>query len=188
MRTELVAGQYLDLVGQARAEADPRLAARAARYKTARYTVDGPLRIGGLLAGADDALLAAYRGYALPLGDAFQLRDDLLGAFGDPAVTGKPVGDDLRDGKCTSVLAAAMSGATGQRALRLRQLAGGGLDPRQTAELRDILLDSGAPDLVEDQITELVRTALTALRSTVIDEASGAALAELALAATARRR
>ncbi|WP_349256623.1 polyprenyl synthetase family protein [Frankia sp. CgS1] len=126
MRSELMAGQYLDLVGQAEAGPhgglDPGRAVRIARYKTAGYTVVRPLQLGGLLAGAPPDLLAAYAAFGLPLGEAFQLRDDLLGVFGDPAVTGKPTGEDLRDGRPTGLLALALTRAQPAAAARLRTL------------------------------------------------------------------
>src|SRR5215210_6907401 len=80
---------------------------RVARYKAAKYTVEGPLHLGGVLAGASAELLDAYTAFGIPVGEAFQLRDDILGVFGDPDVTGKPAGDDLREGKRTVLVAAA---------------------------------------------------------------------------------
>nr|MDT0665566.1 polyprenyl synthetase family protein [Micromonospora sp. DSM 115978] len=122
MRTELVAGQYLDLVGQAAGRVDSATATKIARYKTAGYTVQRPLQLGGTLAGAPAALLDAYRAFGLLVGEAFQLRDDVLGAFGDPAETGKPSGDDLRDGKRTALLAATLSRCTHLQACRVEAL------------------------------------------------------------------
>jgi geranylgeranyl diphosphate synthase, type I len=107
MRVELAGGQYLDLVGQAQRGFSITAATRIIRYKTAKYTVERPLQIGGTLAGAQPALLAAYSEFGLPLGEAFQLRDDLLGAFGDQTTTGKSVTDDFREGKPTWLIATA---------------------------------------------------------------------------------
>ena len=105
-KTEVVAGQYLDVLAQTRPSVGVEEAMRVVRYKSAKYTVERPLHLGAALAGADDALIAALTDVALPLGEAFQLRDDVLGVFGDPGVTGKPAGDDLREGKRTVLVAA----------------------------------------------------------------------------------
>ena len=116
LRVELNVGQYLDLVGTARADTDHESARRIARYKSGKYTIERPLHIGAALAGRLDDLEAPLSAYGDPLGEAFQLRDDLLGAFGDEAVTGKPVGDDLREGKPTPLLAAATANADAAQA------------------------------------------------------------------------
>src|SRR5690606_21611114 len=113
MRTQVTVGQYLDVLAQALPwgvdpVADEARAREVIRSKTARYSVEHPIVLGAALAGADDDQLDACRRLGLPLGEAFQLRDDLLGIFGDPAVTGKPTGDDLREGKRTVVVARAM--------------------------------------------------------------------------------
>ena len=107
MRTELMAGQYLDLLEQARGDRLGRAARCASlRYKTAKYTVERPLHLGAALAGGGRGpARRVYSAYGLPLGEAFQLRDDVLGVFGDPAETGKPAGDDLREGKRTVLVA-----------------------------------------------------------------------------------
>ncbi len=104
-KTEVVAGQFLDVVGQTRPSLTVDEAMKVVRYKSAKYTVERPLHIGAALAGADADLIAALSDVALPLGEAFQLRDDVLGVFGDPSVTGKPAGDDLREGKRTVLVA-----------------------------------------------------------------------------------
>ena len=113
LRVELMAGQFLDLLHTARGGVRPTVARRIAVLKSARYTVERPLQLGAALAGRLDDLGDALSAYGLPLGEAFQLRDDLLGAFGDPFATGKPVGDDLREGKPTLLLALAVE--PGQR-------------------------------------------------------------------------
>ena len=106
-KTEVVAGQYLDVLVQTRPSVGVDEAMRVVRYKSAKYTVERPLHLGAALAGADDTVIAALTDVALPLGEAFQLRDDVLGVFGDPGVTGKPAGDDLREGKRTVLVARA---------------------------------------------------------------------------------
>jgi geranylgeranyl diphosphate synthase, type I len=101
LRSELMGGQYLDLVEAARGAPGEAAVRRVLQYKSGRYTIQRPLHLGHAIAGGDAALLAAYSAYGLPLGEAFQLRDDVLGVFGEPGVTGKPAGDDLREGKET---------------------------------------------------------------------------------------
>ena len=133
MRTELMAGQYLDLLEQARGGGSVERALRVVRYKAAKYTIERPLHLGGTLAGAGPELLDVYTAYGLPLGEAFQLRDDVLGVFGDPAETGKPAGDDLREGKRTVLIATAVERATPAQAAQLRRHLG---DPGLTARGR----------------------------------------------------
>ena len=105
MRTELMCGQYLDMLESAQESTTVERARHVIRYKSAKYTIVQPLLLGGTLAGATEALLSTYDEFGLALGEAFQLRDDVLGVFGDPAVTGKPAGDDLREGKRTVLVA-----------------------------------------------------------------------------------
>ncbi|MFI7076558.1 polyprenyl synthetase family protein [Micromonospora sp. NPDC049903] len=189
MRVETVAGQYLDILG----EADPESwsvdrALRVARYKTASYTVQRPLLFGASLAGVtdDDRLTAAYTAYGLCVGEAFQLRDDLLGVYGDPVTTGKPAGDDLRTGKPTALLVLAREMAT---PAQLRELDGTG-DPvtgPQVARLAEVVVDTGAVDRIERMIDERVDQALAALDTVAVDETARVALAGLAAVATHRR-
>ncbi|HEX2772118.1 MAG TPA: polyprenyl synthetase family protein, partial [Micromonosporaceae bacterium] len=111
MRTEVTVGQYLDVLTQATGDTSVQRAGKVARYKSAKYTVERPLLLGAALADGPADVRAAYSGYGLPLGEAFQLRDDILGVFGDPFVTGKPAGDDLREGKRTYLVAVAYAEA-----------------------------------------------------------------------------
>ncbi|WP_200208779.1 polyprenyl synthetase family protein [Micromonospora coerulea] len=189
MRIETVAGQYLDVLG----EHDPAnwsvdRALRVARYKTASYTVQRPLLFGACLAGvaADAPLIAAYTRYGLAVGEAFQLCDDLLGAYGDPATTGKPAGDDLRTGKPTALLMVARQLATPaqRRALDRAGPVGGG---RDVARLAEVVADTGAVARVERMISDRVAEALTALDTASIDETARTALTGLATAASTRR-
>ena len=110
-RSEVITGQFLDVSVQARGAADVDAAMRVLRYKSAKYSVERPLHIGAALAGATPEVLDELTAFGLPLGEAFQLRDDLLGVFGDPSVTGKPAGDDLVEGKRTVLVALALDGA-----------------------------------------------------------------------------
>ena len=161
MRTELMGGQYLDLLEQARGGGSIERALRVARYKSAKYTIEKPLHLGAVLAGAGQDVLDGYSGYGLPLGEAFQLRDDLLGVFGDPAVTGKPAGDDLREGKRTALVAMALEAADrAQTAVVRRHLGDPHLTPEGVAALRTVLEDTGACARVERLIDELMDDAL----------------------------
>jgi geranylgeranyl diphosphate synthase, type I len=154
--TEVVAGQYLDLVSQAMGRSDEDLALRVVRFKAASYTVVRPLHIGAALAGADESLLTALTAYGEPLGIAFQLRDDVLGVFGDPEQTGKPAGDDLREGKRTVLLARATQSADpAGRALLDRCVGHPDLTADDLTGLRRVIVDSGALASVEATITEL---------------------------------
>lgn len=195
MRTELMGGQYLDMLeqavaGQSRDRADGEAedrARRVLRYKSAKYTIEEPLQIGGLLAGADDGLLAAYSAYGLPLGEAFQLRDDVLGVFGDPAETGKPAGDDLREGKRTVLVAKALERATPAQAALVRRLLGDpGLDATGVADLREVIVSTGALAETEALIDELVAASTAALAGAPVAEPARTVLTGLIAAATAR--
>jgi geranylgeranyl diphosphate synthase type I len=188
MRTELMAGQYLDVLEQYRGDSSLESALRVARYKTAKYTVERPLQLGGVLADAPAELLAAYSGYGLPLGEAFQLRDDVLGVFGDPETTGKPAGDDLREGKRTALVAAAGEKATPrQQALLRRHLGDPALDATGLQLLREVIVETGALARVESLIAQRVDEALGALSAADVAAETGAALTALATATTLRR-
>jgi geranylgeranyl diphosphate synthase type I len=189
MRTEMLAGQYLDLLEQADGEGSVAGALRVVRYKTAKYTIERPLHLGAALAGAAGPELAdGYSGYGLPLGVAFQLRDDVLGVFGDPAETGKPAGDDVREGKRTVLVAIAREKATAAQAGALDRLLG---DPSAgaagLAEFRALLTETGALAECEMLIDRYVTEALAALDPLPVTSQAKAALAGLAVTATARR-
>ena len=159
-KTEVVAGQYLDVLAQTRPSVGVEEAMRVVRYKSAKYTVERPLHLGAALAGADDALIDALTDVALPLGEAFQLRDDVLGVFGDPGVTGKPAGDDLREGKRTVLVARiAELGTDTDRELLARALG----TPDGVDALRDLVERTGALDAVEADIARLEGQAEAAL-------------------------
>jgi len=186
MRAELMAGQYLDLLEQASGGGTVESALRVARYKSAKYTIVEPLHLGATTAGAGQEVLDAYSAYGLPLGIAFQLRDDLLGVFGDPALTGKPAGDDLREGKRTVLVATALQSATAAQAdLVRRRLGDPDLDADGVAALQDVLVSTGAVDEVEALISRSTEEALTALDDRIEDEARQV-LRDLAIEATVR--
>ncbi|SDT05022.1 polyprenyl synthetase family protein [Actinoplanes derwentensis] len=180
MRTEVIAGQYLDLVSGV-GDGSVAGALTVIRMKSARYTVTRPLQIGAALAGASDALLASFVQFGDPLGDAFQLRDDVLGVFGDPAVTGKPVLDDLREGKRTAMVAYARDRADRAQLTRIRELFGDPeLDDHGAAELRRIIVDTGAREATERLIETRLSTALSALNRAALPAEVATALRRLA--------
>ncbi|MEJ2870842.1 polyprenyl synthetase family protein [Actinomycetospora sp. OC33-EN08] len=187
MRTEMLAGQFLDVVGHATDLATPEGVLRISRYKTAAYTIERPLHLGAALAGADDDLVAAYRRFGTDLGIAFQLRDDLLGVFGDPAVTGKPAGDDLREGKRTLLVALARRHPDRDAAAPVEHALGrDDLGPADVDAARTALRRLGVVDEVEERIDTLTTSALAALTTAKIDPAARDRLTTLAAAATRR--
>ncbi|MDQ1663549.1 MAG: geranylgeranyl diphosphate synthase, type, partial [Blastococcus sp.] len=131
MRTELMCGQFLDMLESAQESTTVDRARHVILYKSAKYSVAQPLLLGGTLAGAPAELLSTYDEYGRTLGEAFQLRDDVLGVFGDPATTGKPAGDDLREGKRTVLVALTLDRCSPAQALQVRAGLG---DPRLAAE------------------------------------------------------
>jgi geranylgeranyl diphosphate synthase, type I len=187
MRVEVMCGQYLDVVEQARGGGSVERALRVARFKSAKYTIERPLHLGVVLAGGDAALLAAMSDYGLPLGEAFQLRDDVLGVYGDPSATGKPAGDDLREGKRTALVALALETASEpQRAELRRRLGDPKLDDDGVTVLRDVIAATGAPGRVEQLITDRVSAALAAITAAPVTEVAREALVSLASAASNR--
>ncbi|MGH6657227.1 MAG: polyprenyl synthetase family protein [Actinocrinis sp.] len=169
MRAETIRGQYLDLAAQARGRFSIDEALAVARAKTAACTTTGPLCFGGALAGADDGLMAAYEAYGVALGVAFQLRDDLLGAFADPAATGKPSGDDLRDGKCTVLLAETYQRLDSRGRTRLAELIGEGSDDA-VDRLRALVESVGARAAVEERIAGEGKRAVEALSARAMEQ------------------
>ncbi len=195
MRTQLMAGQYLDVHEQASGGTpgaeehgdDVERALRVLRWKSAKYTVEHPLLIGAALAGAGPEHREALSAYGLPLGEAFQLRDDVLGVFGDPSVTGKPTGDDLREGKRTMLVALAVRhGDAEDLALLEHSLGAPDLDEDGVAALQDLVRRTGALDAVETLIDDLVRRSRAALAQAPVTAAAREALGELVGVATAR--
>jgi geranylgeranyl diphosphate synthase type I len=180
MRTEVTIGQYLDVQTQATGDTSTARASLVARFKSAKYTIERPLLLGAAIAGAAPELNKAYEGFGLPLGEAFQLRDDVLGVFGDPAVTGKPAGDDLREGKRTWLVAATLEKAP------MSGLGDADLDAEGIARLRKVIVDSGALDRTERRIAELTAEALGALDGAQLTAEAREVLTGLAQAATQR--
>ena len=187
MRSELMGGQYLDLLEQARGGGSVERALTVARYKSAKYTIEKPLHLGAALAGAPPEQYDAYSRYGLPLGEAFQLRDDVLGVFGDPAATGKPAGDDLREGKRTVLVAMALERAdTAQAGIVRRHLGDPHLGEQGVADLRQVLVDTGALARVEELIEQRMVEVASALAAAPVTAEAREVLGELAVAATAR--
>ena len=189
-RSAVIAGQFLDITVQARGAADVEAAMKVVRYKAAKYSVERPLHVGAALAGASAEQIEALSAYGLPVGEAFQLRDDLLGVFGDPSVTGKPAGDDLVEGKRTVLIALALTGSAAADADLLDRSLGQQLGEDEVTRLRTIIASSGAEQQVEKSITELADQGLTALddaRATgLLDADAAGTLRALATAATQR--
>ncbi|MGW2555066.1 polyprenyl synthetase family protein [Streptomyces sp. NPDC001635] len=187
MRTEIVYGQSLDMTTAGQPTECVAAASQIARYKTAKYTVERPLQVGAALAGGSERLLRNLSEFALPLGEAFQLRDDLLGAFGDPERTGKPVLDEVRQGKHTVLIACALQrAAPGQRRL-LRELLGDpSLGDDQAARIRSVLEECGARQAVEAMIRDRHQQALDRLEQARLTPAVAVALEEVARAVQER--
>ncbi|MBT2453149.1 polyprenyl synthetase family protein [Streptomyces sp. ISL-43] len=187
MRSEVMYGQYLDLLATGNPSEDIGLPLKVIRYKTARYTIERPMHIGVTLAGAGPAVLEACTAFALPLGEAFQLRDDVLGVFGDPEQTGKPVLDDLRAGKHTVLIALALQRANAGQAAILRSLVGTpDLDESGAARVRDILSATGARTEVERMIRDRRMQAQQSLGSAPFPAGVVEVLRQMAETATAR--
>jgi geranylgeranyl diphosphate synthase type I len=180
LRIELCVGQYLDLAGTASGARDRDQAQLIERYKSGKYTVERPLHIGAALAGRLGDLAVPLTRFGIPLGEAFQMRDDLLGVFGDPAITGKPVGDDLREGKLTPLLAVAAASATGEDAATLAHVGDPHLDADGIAAIQTVLLGTGAVAEVERAIDDRVVDALDVLAGMSITSAAQDALGDLA--------
>ena len=189
MRTEVTVGQYLDVLTQVTGNTSVERAGTVARYKSAKYTVERPLLLGAALADASEAVRAAYSGYGLPLGEAFQLRDDVLGVFGDPALTGKPAGDDLREGKRTYLVAVALEAAEPVAAAALLSgLGDADLDEVGVTRLREIISSTGALKRTEERIEGLTERALAALHRVRLAGGATERLEMLAGVATRRVR
>jgi geranylgeranyl diphosphate synthase, type I len=189
LRLELNVGQFLDVLGSAQRDRRPDKAARIARYKSGKYTIERPLHLGALLAAPQqgEALFPGLSAFGEPLGDAFQLRDDVIGAFGDAAVTGKPVGDDLREGKPTPLLALATERATADQQAVLARVGAPRLDAPAIAEIQQVLVDTGALAAVEARIDELAALAGDALAACALTAEAGRELAALAEYVVSRR-
>ena len=187
MRVEVMAGQYLDVLEENAAptrdvEGAVGRANRVILYKTAKYSIEAPLQIGAAFSGASAETLRGLSAFAIPLGLAFQLRDDVLGVFGSPEVTGKPAGDDLREGKRT-VLVALTRQTLGLSTVKLfdELMAARDLSEEQIRLLQETIRGSGALAKVEQLIEELGNESLIALRQLQLDDYGKEQLHKLAL-------
>ncbi len=192
MRRDVTLGQFLDVAEESAFTREPdathaERALRVASLKSARYSIQQPLLIGAALAGADAAQTEALSRFGHPLGMAFQLRDDVLGVFGDAAVTGKPSGDDLREGKRTVLVAYAREHLpAGARRIFDEMLGDPALDGDQIASLQQTIVDTGALARTEALIAEYAHEADRALSGARLDNAAVGELRDLARAATTR--
>ncbi|MDR1791045.1 MAG: polyprenyl synthetase family protein [Propionibacteriaceae bacterium] len=182
IRTEVNAGQYLDLLA-----ADAAAIEKVVEYKTSRYTITQPLQLGAALARADGTVLRQFDEFGSALGRAFQYRDDILGVFGDEGVTGKPTADDLREGKLTKLVAHTLELASPAARARFQQLFDQPeLSVTELAELRQLITDSGALAATETDIESARATALQALESLQITPIANQALQTLTTQITIR--
>ena len=192
MRSEVTVGQYLDILEEvAWRDADEsdllQRAYRVLTYKSAKYSIEAPLALGALMAGGSLEQVSALRAFGLPLGIAFQLRDDLLGVFGDPEVTGKPAGDDLREGKRTVIIALARAALPAGAVALIDELLGDAtLSEHQIATLQATIRDSGAVETVEQMIARSVATAIAALDGAPLSRSARAELVGLSDLVTRR--
>jgi geranylgeranyl diphosphate synthase type I len=189
IRTEVLGGQYLDIVAESSGAESVASAMTVNIYKTASYTISRPLQFGTAAAADRPDVLAAFHELGTNLGVAFQLRDDVLGVFGDPAVTGKPSGDDLRSGKRTVLLAEAVERAEKVdpvAAKLLRTSIGTELSDAQVKELCLVIESVGALAAVEERIDSLTRRSLDILNAAPIDVQAKVGLSELARLAANR--
>ena len=188
MRVELMAGQFLDIHEQTQKTTSVDRSMKIARYKSGKYTIERPLHLGAAMtSSASPEIFAALSAYGLPLGEAFQLRDDLLGVFGDPTVTGKPAGDDLREGKRTVLIAMTNDRQSeAQREIARKHFGKPDLDAQGVAALQEIIESTGARAELETTIGRLTDAALAAAESSLFTNEGKALLVELANIATKR--
>jgi geranylgeranyl diphosphate synthase type I len=182
MRLEVNVGQYLDMLGSARRERSREVADRICRYKSAKYTIERPLHLGALTAHVERGTLLqpVLSAYGLPLGDAFQLRDDVLGVFGDSVITGKPVGDDLREGKPTPLLASAYELASPAQRQILNKVGAANLTQEDIVDMQSVIAETGALADMEKHIDVLRDNAINVLTNPLIDPSAVEPLEELA--------
>jgi len=187
MRTELAIGQFADLINDASRFPTLDRVLAVSRRKSGNYTVRRPLEMGAAMAGCDESILAMLGGYGDAIGEAFQMRDDLLGIFGSPAVTGKPSGSDLLERKATTVVAAAYHLADRGRRRQLRELMRAEhLDADDINRWRELIAATGAVDWIEKLIDSRLTHALTLVDAADVRLDVRSALAEMATACTER--
>ncbi len=182
LRIELNVGQVLDILGSVRGVRDVAQAERICRYKSGKYTIERPLHLGAALAAPErfDELAPVLSGYGLPLGDAFQMRDDVMGAFGDEQATGKPVGGDLREGKPTPLLARAVAAANAEQREVLRLVGADDLTDADVERIQSVIVETGALADLEATIERLTTEAVDAIQTASFDSAATCELVALA--------
>lgn len=186
LTSELVMGQYLDMETSAQGIYEEEVSLAIAQYKSGKYSVERPLQLGSAVAGAGDKFNDAWSTFGVPLGEAFQLRDDLLGIIGDPTVTGKPVGDDLREGKPTYIVAVARTEANATQQAVLDRIGEPSLDSAAINAITDVLKATGAISQTEQEIARRLEMARAALEAMTMNKDARQALELLATAATSR--
>jgi geranylgeranyl diphosphate synthase type I len=182
LRIELNIGQYLDILGGVSRTRDIVKSERICRYKSGKYTIERPLHLGAVLAAPEraDELLPHLSNYGLPLGDAFQMRDDVMGAFGDEELTGKPVGGDLIEGKPTPLLARATRRADDAQLGVLALVGDPDMTPDTVARIQQVIVDTGGLAELEEHIAALTESAVTSLDDAPIVAAAKTELVQLA--------
>jgi geranylgeranyl diphosphate synthase, type I len=188
LRLEMNIGQYLDVLGSARQTRTVAEADLICRMKSAKYTIERPLHLGAVAAdpGRGSAMMPMLSAYGLPLGDAFQMRDDILGAFGDTAITGKPVGGDFREGKPTPLLARACAAASAQQTTVLNMVGAPELSDDDISKIQQVVVETGALQAMEDVINANHSKAVRALNKSEMQGESFDALVHLADVVTQR--
>ena len=181
LRLEVNIGQYLDVLSGVTRTFDQEGARWILEYKTGRYSVQRPLHLGAAIAGRYEEFSESFTAFGQPVGVAFQLRDDLLGVFGDEKETGKPVGDDLREGKPTSLVAAAFERADNKQLEVLNLIGSHELTDSDVSHIQNVIIETGAERVIEEEIRELTDIALCELESSSMKADALDALRELAL-------
>ena len=181
LRLEVNIGQYLDVLSGVTRTFDQEGARRILEYKTGRYSVQRPLHLGAAIAGRFEDYCVPFTNFGQPVGVAFQLRDDLLGVFGDEEETGKPVGDDLREGKPTSLVAAAFERADQGQLEVLKLIGSHDLTSTDISDIQNVIIETEAERVIEEEIRNLTDSALSELESASLDVKASDALRELAL-------
>ena len=188
LRMEMNIGQYLDVLGSSRRTRDVHEAELICRMKSAKYTVERPLHLGAVAADANrgQSLMPMMSAYGLAVGDAFQMRDDILGAFGDSEITGKPVGGDFHEGKPTPLLANACAMATSSDLAVLEKVGLPGLTNEDISQIQQAVINTGALAVIEQRIASLHDDAVQALDRSQLQGDAYDALVHLADVVTQR--
>ncbi len=180
LRLEVNIGQYLDVLSGAKGKFDHSSARKILEYKTGRYSVQRPLQLGAAVAGQYDELHKPLTDFGQPVGVVFQLRDDLLGVFGNAEKTGKPTGDDLREGKPTPLMAEAFAHASEQQRSILGKIGSNDLSEKEISDIQEVVEETGAKSVIEQEIEELTDSALEILSTIRLEKDASESLSELA--------